>query len=114
MADNEPVLLREDHGPVALLSLNRPQARNALSRALVSKLSDTLSGVAAETEVRAVVITGAGTVFCAGMDLKEAEVAGRDDEAERRGVGDVQAIADLVQQIHTLPKPTVAALNGDA
>ena len=114
MAETDSLILREDHGPVVLLALNRPQARNALSRALVSMLGDTLSTVAAETDVRAVVFTGVGPAFCAGMDLKEAEAAGRDADTERRAVEDVQAIADLIQQIHTLPKPTVAALNGDA
>ena len=107
-------ILRENQGDVALLVLNRPESRNALSRALIARLGDAIRDVAADSGIRVVVLTGAGPTFCAGMDLKEAELAGRSEEAERVAVADVQSIADLIQQIHTLPKPTVAALNGDA
>src|SRR5262249_16051629 len=110
----EPLAIRETHGPVALLVLNRPDRRNALSRALVAELGDALTALASEPAVRAVVLTGAGPAFCAGMDLKEAEAAGHGDEAEKGAVADVRGIADLIQQLHTFPKQTVAALNGDA
>lgn len=109
-----PYVVREDHDQVALLILNRPDRRNALSRGLVSALSDQLTALSADATTRAVVLTGAGTAFCSGMDLKEAEAAGRDLAAERVAVADVQALADVIQQIHALAKPTVAALNGDA
>jgi methylglutaconyl-CoA hydratase len=109
-----PYVIREDHDQVALLILNRPERRNALSRGLVSTLSDQITALAVDATTRAVVLTGAGVAFCSGMDLKEAEAAGRDVAAERVAVADVQALADVIQQIHALPKPTVAALNGDA
>jgi methylglutaconyl-CoA hydratase len=112
MSDN--LVVREDHGPVALLVLNRPERRNALSRALVARLGDELSALSTERDVRAVVITGNGPTFCAGMDLKEAESSSRTFESEKAAIADVQGIADLIHQTHTLPKPTVAALNGDA
>lgn len=112
MADQ--LIIREGHGPVALLVLNRPERRNALSRALVAQLGDALSSLANERDVRAVVVTGAGAAFCSGMDLKEAEASGRSIEAENAAIAEVQGIADLLQQVHTLPKPTIAALNGDA
>ena len=110
---SDSFILRFDQGPVAVLTLNRPERRNALSRALIADLSDALSQLAVERTIRAVVLTGAGSVFCAGMDLKEA-VTGATAEAERDAVKDVQAIADVIEQIHRLPKPTIAALNGDA
>jgi methylglutaconyl-CoA hydratase len=110
----ESLVVRETHGPVALLVLNRPDRRNALSRALVAELGDALTSLASDPSVRSVVLTGADPTFCAGMDLKEAEAAGHGDEAEKRAVADVRGIADLIQQLHDLPKPTVAALNGDA
>ncbi|HMB07717.1 MAG TPA: enoyl-CoA hydratase-related protein [Isosphaeraceae bacterium] len=109
-----PIVERADHGPVAVLTLNRPDRRNALSRALVDALSDALDRVAVEPGPRAVVLTGAGPAFCAGMDLKEALEASLGPEAERTAVADVQALADLIAQVHALPRPTIAALNGDA
>jgi methylglutaconyl-CoA hydratase len=115
---NDPIdhITRADHGPVVVLTLNRPDRRNALSRALIDALSDALDRVAVEPDVRAVVLTGAGPTFCAGMDLKEALNANRGSgvEAERAAIADVRAIADLIAQVHALPCPTIAALNGDA
>src|SRR4051794_11662430 len=104
---------RADHGPVAVLTLNRPERRNALGSALIDQLSEALSRADVDPGVRAVVITGAGPVFCAGMDLKE--VAGSStDELESATVARVQALADLMTQVHQMSKPTIAALNGDA
>ncbi len=111
---NPPTILRNDQGPVVILTLNRPHRRNALSRDLVAELSDHLTKLEAEHGVRAVVLTGAEPVFCAGMDLKESLLAGETDEAEKQAIADVQGIADLVDQVHRLSKPTIAALNGDA
>jgi methylglutaconyl-CoA hydratase len=110
---SEPCVLRADEGPVAVLTLNRPERRNALSRALIAELGDALNRIEVEQGVRSVVLTGAGPVFCAGMDLKEA-AAVEDDEAEKASVDHLQAISDLIDQIHRLPKPTVAALGGHA
>lgn len=111
---SEPFVLREDHGPVVLLVLNRPDRRNALSRNLVAELGDALAALDAEAAPRAVVLTGAGVSFCSGMDLKEGDALGRSAEAEKTAIADVQGIADLIGQLHALGKPTVAALNGDA
>jgi methylglutaconyl-CoA hydratase len=111
---NDSNVLRENHGPVAVLVLNRPERRNALSRAVVAELGDALSALASEVGARAVVLTAAGPTFCSGMDMKEADASGRDAQAETLAIADVQGIADLLQQLHTLNKPTVAALTGDA
>jgi methylglutaconyl-CoA hydratase len=111
---SEPTVLRSDQRPIAIVTLNRPDRRNALSRALIAELSDVLGGLAVEQGVRAIVITGAGPTFCAGMDLKEAASLGSSTEAEKAAVQDAQALADLIDQLHHLSRPTVAALNGDA
>ncbi len=111
---SESLILTHDIGSVCMIVLNRPEKRNALNRALVAELSDVLSRIAATLEVRAVVLTGAGSVFCAGMDMKEAELASTDPECERLAIDDLRGLADLLQQLRTLGKPTVAALNGDA
>ncbi|CAN5907789.1 enoyl-CoA hydratase/isomerase family protein [soil metagenome] len=109
-----PLLLREDRGPVAVLTLNRPDRRNALSRALLDVLNDALGQLEFEPGVRAVVLTGSGPTFCAGMDLKEAADAGTGTEAEASAVDDARAIADLIDAAHKHPRPTIAALQGDA
>ncbi|MGO9598935.1 MAG: enoyl-CoA hydratase/isomerase family protein [Isosphaeraceae bacterium] len=114
MIDSIASVLRSDDGPVAILTLNRPDRRNALCRALMRELEDHLDRACHDPKIRALVLTGAGTVFCAGMDLREAACERGNSEAEQHAVVTLQEYADLVQTLHTLPKPTLAALNGDA
>ena len=108
------LVIREDRGSVAILTLNRPERRNALSRALVAELRDVLDEVSVDEPIRVVVLTGAGSAFCSGMDLKEAASVDDASESERNTIAFLQEFADLLQCLHTLPKPTIAALNGDA
>lgn len=105
---------REDRGPVAVFTLDRALQRNALSRALIAQLRDAIDMVSVDERVRAVVLTGAGVAFCTGMDLKEAAVIDAAPDAEEQTIATLQELADLLQRLHTLPKPTVAAVNGDA
>ena len=67
----EQILIREDISGVVVLTLNRPAARNSLSEAMLKALSDALSAVAQDRNVRAVVVTANGPAFSAGHDLKE-------------------------------------------
>lgn len=67
----DEVVLSETHAGVALVTLNRPEARNAISRQLLSELRRTMTAIDADDSVRAVVLTGADPAFCAGLDLKE-------------------------------------------
>jgi methylglutaconyl-CoA hydratase len=108
------LILREDQGSVTILTLNRGDQRNALSRALVAELRDALERVSVDDRVRVVVLTGAGATFCAGMDLKEAAEATDAPESELNTIAILEQFADVLQYLHTLPKPTIAALNGDA
>src|SRR4051812_38420348 len=80
-AASAPVLLREDLADVALLTLNRPQARNSLSEALLAALTETLRAVAADKRVRAVVLAANGSAFSAGHDMKE--MTARRTDADR-------------------------------
>jgi len=105
---------RENRGPVAVLTLNRPHERNALSRALMAQLRDAVDKLSVDFTIRVVVLTGAGTAFCAGMDLKEAAAIDASPEAEPETIATLQEFADLIQRLHTLPKLTIAAVNGDA
>ena len=65
------ILKREDQGPVAVLTLNRPEARNCLSEALIAALTDAIEEIGASDATRAIVITGVGSAFSSGHDLKE-------------------------------------------
>ena len=107
-------VIREDRGPVAVLTMNRPDRRNSLSRALMADLRDAIDQLSVDHKVRAIVLTGSGTAFCAGMDLKEAAAFDAAPDAEEQTIATLQEYADLLQRLHTLPKPTIAAVNGDA
>ncbi|XVQ14861.1 enoyl-CoA hydratase-related protein [Spirillospora sp. CA-255316] len=95
------VVLTERSGNVLVATMNRPEARNALDPALMDELTVVLRGADADPEVRAVVLTGAGTVFCAGLDLK----------AFARGADFKKLLWFYHRGIET---PVVAALNGPA
>jgi methylglutaconyl-CoA hydratase len=105
---------RDDRGPVAVFTLDRPLQRNALSRALLAQLRDGIDKVKVDEKIRAVVLTGAGVAFCTGMDLKEAAAMDAAADAEVQTIATLEEFADLLQRLHALPKPTVAAVNGDA
>ncbi|MDB5633591.1 MAG: enoyl-CoA hydratase, partial [Tardiphaga sp.] len=66
-----PILLRETIGSIAVLTLNRPAARNSLSEGLIGELHAALDDIAGDSAVRAVVIAANGSVFSSGHDLKE-------------------------------------------
>jgi enoyl-CoA hydratase/carnithine racemase len=72
---DEPVLIRDTQGKIAVLTLNRPAALNALSDQLLAALSQALADLAQDSTVRVVVLRGAGRTFCAGHDLKEMQAA---------------------------------------
>ncbi|WP_337188558.1 enoyl-CoA hydratase/isomerase family protein [Phenylobacterium sp.] len=109
-----PPVLAERRGAVAVVTLNRPAARNALNRALLAALHEHLHAAMEDDSVRAVVLTGAGPAFCAGADLREALETPPGAEGfwlqyERSG----QSL-DLHRLLPRLPKPVIAAVNGFA
>jgi enoyl-CoA hydratase/carnithine racemase len=107
---DDAVLLTHRVDSVLVLTLNRPEARNALSPALINGLSDELKAATDDDGVRAVVITGAGDkAFCAGMDLRAFS------EARESGNADMGSF-DALGWFHRggFPKPVVAAVNGPA
>jgi enoyl-CoA hydratase/carnithine racemase len=103
------VVLVERHGAVSVLTLNRPEARNALNAALAGALRDRLREAEDDAEVHAVVLAGAGPAFCAGADLRELP-AGTPEEAERR----VELAMELHGTIPAMRTPVVAAVGGPA
>jgi len=103
-------LLIENRGPVRILTMNRPEKRNALNAELAQGLLDALHAADADESVGALVLTGAGQGFCAGADLSEFKDLGTGLAAENR--------AELTMQLHlAFPKirvPVVSAVNGHA
>lgn len=102
------------HEHTATVILNRPDKRNALNRALLAELQQTLEDLHQERRVRAVVLTGAGPVFCAGMDLGEMQQTSEASNAAELWHADALAYRNLVEFMLRLPKPIIAAVNGPA
>lgn len=99
----------ERDGAVAVVTMNRPEAMNALSRALRAELAAAMEAVNADPHVRAVVLTGAGTrAFTAGLDLKELGAEGLS------AANAEEPLANPVKAIETCAKPVIGAINGVA
>jgi enoyl-CoA hydratase/carnithine racemase len=110
-----PILLREQIGDVAVLTLNRPGARNCLSEALIADLHAAIDAIRDDKAVRAVVIAAAGPAFSSGHDLKELTARRADADGGRAFFARMMtACSAMMQSIVTLPKPVVAAVQGVA
>jgi enoyl-CoA hydratase/carnithine racemase len=105
-----PILLRTDADSVATLTLNRPQARNALSMALMAALQGELDAIRDDRSVRAVVLRGAGPAFCAGHDLREM----RGDPSPAATEAVFARCARLMLSLTRLPQPVIARIHGIA
>ena len=104
------LLLVEDHDGVRVLTMNRPEKRNALNTALTQALLDALRAADEDAAIGCVVLTGAGQGFCAGADLAEF----KDLTPDKQHL--VEARAELTMQVHLafpkLTKPVVTAIHG--
>jgi enoyl-CoA hydratase/carnithine racemase len=110
-----PVLLRETRGSIALLTLNRPDARNSLSEALIGELHAALKDIHDDANVRAVVIAANGPAFSAGHDMKEMTARRADADRGRGYFSELMtACSAMMQAIVQLPQPVVAAVQGIA
>jgi enoyl-CoA hydratase/carnithine racemase len=109
-AEASPILLETRAGGVLRLTLNRPQARNALSMALMTALLEALGRAAEDRETRVVVIAGAGPAFCAGHDLREL----RQDPTREAYERTFARCSELMLAIVRLPKPVIAEVHGVA
>jgi enoyl-CoA hydratase len=98
-------ILVDDSGPIATITLNRPDKRNPIGPATCGELVAALAAIKANAGNRVVVLTGAGTVFSAGGDLSA---------MQSQGTGPVATLPELLLAMHDLGKPIVAMVNGPA
>jgi methylglutaconyl-CoA hydratase len=111
MEEQSPVLYTVE-GPVALVTLNRPEKRNALDDAVVQGLKDALRAADADESVRAVLVNGAGADFCSGADLSALKKISESSIVEN--LEDAQSLMELFALIRRVRVPVVAAVRGRA
>ena len=113
----DPILI-SDAGHIRTITLNRPEYRNALSPAMQYALIAALEDAASTNSVRVLVFTGAGSAFCAGLDLsalKNVEMLQDTSSPEAKELADnTNRFSRILRTIYELPKPTIAAVNGHA
>ncbi len=107
---SEPIVLIEKWGEIATVTLNRPDALNALSAGLREGLATAFEELATDEGTRVVILTGAGRAFCAGVDLKELGKRG----ATGYGSSGTTIELDPVRAMAKLPQPVIGAINGFA
>lgn len=113
--DNATILLREDQDGIALLTLNRPSARNALSEELIAALASAFDAIGRDASVRAVVVAANGTAFSAGHDLKQLTARRSDPDGGKAYFRTVMtSCSAMMQTIVALPQPVVACVSGIA
>lgn len=103
------MLLTERRDKILLLTLNRPEKRNALHPDLVVAMLEALQAAATDEAVQVVVLTGAGKAFCAGLDLEHTLGKTQAKTGSKFGI-----VFELFQCLFTLPQPVIAAINGPA
>lgn len=112
----ETVIVESLEQGITLLTMNRPNSRNALSMQHISELRAAFTELADNRDCRVIILTGAGVAFCAGADLKETSGApGTEDMSQLGLVYKTQEyLAELMLAIRECPKPVIAAVNGAA
>ena len=113
-----PTLNIHIDGGIQTILLNRPEKRNALTHQLIEDLTHALEAAGANQYCRVVIVTGAGSSFCAGLDLEHlramSESSSSDPSFAEDCKNDAENIANLLRTLYGLPKPTIAAVNGPA
>ena len=108
------LVLYEARSPAVVLTLNRPDKRNALSRDLIQALTEAFTRAQEDKAARCVILIAVGPVFCAGMDLAELQESLNTPREASPIWEDALRLAKLYDLIYTLPKPTIAAVQGSA
>ena len=107
------VTVKVNH-PSGTIILNRPDKRNALTRQMIEDLVQAFDDLHQERKVRAVILTGAGTAFCSGMDLAEMQDTASQPDAMHTWQSDAVQYRELIDKMLQFPKPIIAAVNGPA
>jgi methylglutaconyl-CoA hydratase len=110
----EPLIQLKKHVPSGTIVLNRPNKCNALSRMTILQLKQAFSDFHQERKVRAVILTGAGSAFCSGIDLAEIRDTSTQDDALMQWHHDAVQYKELLDTMLQFPKPIIAAVNGPA
>ena len=105
-------LLVEHRDAVATITLNRPDKRNAITTTMMAELQTALDAIEKNHSVRVVILTGAGTCFCAGMDLEMLAAIAQQSPTENQE--DSRRIAKMLRRLWSYPRPLIAAVNGVA
>jgi enoyl-CoA hydratase/carnithine racemase len=116
-ASSTPATIRLDIADgIAVLTLDRPEVRNAIDDAMRGEMIAALERVGADPQLRALVVTGAGAAFCSGGDVRgmRQRLAAPPERIAMNGWRRQQAIHRAMSLLHLLPKPTIAAVNGAA
>lgn len=111
---SEPVLLTQVEDKVATLTLNRPEKLNALSRDLIHQSIEQLREWNRDPAVGAIVVTGSGRAFCAGGDVSTMAARADEQQTLEEKIDSLRGAQELSWLLYSLPKPTVAAVNGHA
>jgi len=109
---SEQFVLCSKKSGVARIVLSREKRRNALTRAMIAQLTDTLRKVATDDRVRVIVLTASGSVFCAGMDLAEMQQRDSKDNSKQDWLQDSLIYHDLLMALLEAPQPVLAVLQG--
>ncbi|HSF91340.1 MAG TPA: enoyl-CoA hydratase [Paracoccaceae bacterium] len=109
------ILLRSDHNAVASLTLNAPEKLNALSEEMLEALQNELDAIAEDQSIRAIILRGAGKVFCAGHDLKQMQQARQAADGGKAYFNELFAqCAHMMVTITKMPQPVIAEVHGIA
>ena len=113
----EPSLLVDREGPTVVLTMNRPERRNALSLDMIVRMADAWDAIEADDGVRSALLTGAQGAYCVGGDMDAGWMSGKQSanpsEAERRAAADMSIVLRGLLITKWLRKPIVAVVNGD-
>lgn len=113
--DNDRIILRSDEDGVAVLTLNSPRSINALSEAMLARMSEMLDDIAADRSVKAVVLRSGGNHFCAGHNLKEMTTRRADADGGFQYFQDLFArCSAMMLRVVRLPQPVIAEVRGIA
>ena len=107
-------VLREDRGPLRILTMNRPEARNAMNADLTAQMLEEGQDAAEDASVRAVILTGAEGYFCVGGDVKNMHAGVGAERSEDQKAADLRSRMEVSRILNEMPKPTIAAIEGAA